>query len=193
MHILRQSAEDGVLPLSNPITLTTGESINNLPIPKGLRIVASVAAYNRLIKASTPDAEIRFNELLTRNQQIFGENPHEFDPERWLAPSRVKTDAPLGVYANLRRSLGVSALALGGDLREYLDIVWPEAIADDFNRVLEMQAFLTELIDNFEFSLAPDSHKIRRESCLLMQPTIEGELEKGCQLPLRVSIASRDD
>ncbi|EEB97527.1 hypothetical protein MPER_03131 [Moniliophthora perniciosa FA553] len=59
--------------------------------------------------------------------------------------------------------------------------------------VLEMQAFLVELIDNFEFSLAPESHKIRRESCLIMQPTIEGELEKGCQLPLQVRIASRDE
>ncbi|KAI3614092.1 cytochrome p450 [Moniliophthora roreri] len=157
MHILRQSAREDVLPLSGPIELTTGEKVTQLSVPKGLRIVASVAAYNR-------------------NQNIFGEDAHEFNPERWLGPSRVKTDAPLGVYANLATFSGGVRSCIG----------WRFA-------VLEMQAFLMELIDNFEFSLAPESHKIRRESCLIMQPTIEGELEKGCQLPLQVRIASRDE
>lgn len=43
----RQTVHDDVLPLLTPITTTTGEIINKLPVPKGMKIVASIAAYNR--------------------------------------------------------------------------------------------------------------------------------------------------
>lgn len=59
--------------------------------------------------------------------------------------------------------------------------------------VLELQAFLVELIGTFEFSLTPESWKIRREGALVMIPTVEGEVEKGSQLPLRVRFASREE
>jgi hypothetical protein len=48
-HILyRQAAVNDVLPLSKPITLTNGKVVNELPIPKGQKIVASVIGYQRL-------------------------------------------------------------------------------------------------------------------------------------------------
>jgi len=59
--------------------------------------------------------------------------------------------------------------------------------------VMEIQAFTVELVGNFEFSLTPESQRIRREAALVMVPTVEGQVEKGAQLPLRVRIASRDD
>lgn len=60
------------------------------------------------------------------------------------------------------------------------------------SRLLELQAFLVELINNFEFTVTEDVRKIRREACLVMVPTIEGQVGKGAQLPLRVSVAVRD-
>lgn len=59
--------------------------------------------------------------------------------------------------------------------------------------MLELQALLVELVNNFEFSMTPDAEKVRREACTVMAPTIEGQVEKGTQLPLRIKIASRDD
>lgn len=60
--------------------------------------------------------------------------------------------------------------------------------------MLELQTFLVELIKNFEVAMPSDVIKIRREACLLvMVPTVEGELEKGTQLPLRVRLATRDE
>jgi hypothetical protein len=59
--------------------------------------------------------------------------------------------------------------------------------------ILELQAFLVELVNNFEFSLTPEAQRIRREACVVMVPMIEGQVEKGAQLPLRVCIASRED
>ena len=46
--LYRQAAVDDVLPLSKPITLTNGKVVNELAIPKGQKIIASVLAYNRL-------------------------------------------------------------------------------------------------------------------------------------------------
>lgn len=45
----RQAAHDDVIPLSKPITTITGEVINKLPVPKGIKIIASIAAYNRFV------------------------------------------------------------------------------------------------------------------------------------------------
>jgi hypothetical protein len=56
--------------------------------------------------------------------------------------------------------------------------------------VLEMQAFLVELINNFEFTLAVPHDKIFREPASLMIPTIVGEREKGVQMPCIIKAAA---
>jgi hypothetical protein len=58
--------------------------------------------------------------------------------------------------------------------------------------LLELQVFLVELVSNFEFHLTADAPRIRREACIIMVPTLEGEVNKGAQLPLRVSLASKE-
>lgn len=59
------------------------------------------------------------------------------------------------------------------------------------HRIVELQAFLVELVNNFEFSCTPEAGKIRREACTVMAPTIEGQVEKGTQMPLRIKVAER--
>jgi len=154
-HIYKQSTGDDVLPLSEPITTTSGEVITELPIPKGLKIILSIAGYNR-------------------NKDVFGLDSHTFNPDRWLNTENVKKGVPIGVYGNL--------LTFGAGVRSCLG--WRFAI-------MELHAFLVELISNFEFSLTPEV--IRREPALAMIPTVEGQVEKGAQLPLRVRLAPRDD
>lgn len=46
-HNYRQAARDDVLPLSKPILTTSGELIDKLPVPKGTKVFASIAGYNR--------------------------------------------------------------------------------------------------------------------------------------------------
>lgn len=48
-HNFRQAVRDDVLPLSQPITTTTGEVVSNLPIPKGLKVILSISGYNRSV------------------------------------------------------------------------------------------------------------------------------------------------
>ncbi|KAG7448645.1 cytochrome P450 [Guyanagaster necrorhizus] len=155
-NIYRVAAKDDVLPLSMPITTTSGKVLHELPIPKGLHIDASVAAYNR-------------------NKDIFGDDAGVFDPDRWLRNASPKTKTALGVYANLFTFASGSRSCIG----------WRFA-------VMELHAFMIELLSNFEFSFA-EVQGIRREACGVMTPTIEGQVEKGSQLPLKIKLAQRDD
>jgi len=50
----RQAANDDVLPLSKPIKTRDGREITKLPIPKGMKIILSIAAYNRFLPQSLP-------------------------------------------------------------------------------------------------------------------------------------------
>ncbi|KAH7869955.1 cytochrome P450 [Lentinula edodes] len=99
----------------------------------------------------------------------------EFNIDRWLE-GRVKAEVSLGVYANL------ATFASG--IRSC--IAWRFAVT-------ELQAFIVVLLRNFELETTPKLAKIRRESALAMVPTIEGELDKGSQLPLKVSIISKTE
>ncbi len=58
--------------------------------------------------------------------------------------------------------------------------------------VLELQTFIVELISHFEFSMTPEAYRVRREACLVMAPTIEGQVDKGNQLPLMVRLSVRE-
>ncbi|KAJ3995670.1 cytochrome P450 [Lentinula boryana] len=111
-----------------------------------------------------------------RNKDVFGDDAFEFNIDRWLKPGQINNAVTLGVYANLATfSAGIRSC-----------IGWRFA-------VLEIQAFLVELIRNFEFTATPALDGIRRESAFLMAPTIEGEVDKGSQMPLSVALARRDD
>ncbi|KAI0785740.1 cytochrome P450 [Abortiporus biennis] len=82
-HNHRISARDDVIPLSEPITTLSGKLISEVPIPKGTRVVLSIAAYNR-------------------SKAVWGEDSHTFNPERWLhKDTSMKGDSPVGVFSNL--------------------------------------------------------------------------------------------
>ena len=49
-----------------------------------------------------------------------------------------------------------------------------------------------EIIDKFEVTMTERSEKVIRGSPGLMSPVHEGELERGTQLPLAVSVAARE-
>ncbi|KAK0193101.1 cytochrome P450 [Armillaria mellea] len=151
---LQIMSQDNVLPLSRPIVMRSGMVINELPIPKGMCIISSIAGYNR-------------------NKDIFGPDTHTFNSERWL-DGNVKHNAnvSLGMYRNLFTFIGGPQSCMGWSM-------------------CELQALIMEIIDKFEFSLIEDWICIWRESCRVMVPTLEGEVEKGAQLPLRMKIMAR--
>jgi len=155
INTFRQTARDDILPLSNPITTLTGEVINELPVPKGMKIITSISSYNR-------------------KQDIFGPDAHLYNPDRWFN-SGIKKETSVGVVGNL--------VSFSGGVRSCIG--WKFAMA-------ELQAFLFELVGNFEFETTPECQMIRREAAIIMTPTLESQVDKGAQLPLRVRVASRE-
>jgi len=155
-HNYRLAARDDVLPLSKPITTTTGEVISKLPIPKGLKVILSISGYNR-------------------NQEVFGEDAHVYNPDRWFRDAGEKKGPSVGVYGNL--------LTFAGGVRTCIG--WRFAL-------YEVQAMTIEIINNFELSPTPELERLRKEACLVMIPTLEGEQLKGENLPLKVTLAPRD-
>ncbi|KAG0695498.1 hypothetical protein DFH29DRAFT_814109, partial [Suillus ampliporus] len=56
-------------------------------------------------------------------------------------------------------------------------------------RVLQMQAVLVELIENFEYRF-PEGVKIIELNLPLIAPMVEGRMYEGVQMPLEVTIIS---
>ncbi|TFK92813.1 PAH-inducible cytochrome P450 monooxygenase PC-PAH 1 [Polyporus arcularius HHB13444] len=77
----RQAGRDDVLPLAYPITLSDGEVVNELPIPKGTTLRVSNWAYNRL-------------------PQIWGPDANEFNPMRFIEQEKMGATY-VGVTSNL--------------------------------------------------------------------------------------------
>ncbi|KAG6821030.1 hypothetical protein H0H93_007920 [Arthromyces matolae] len=152
----RQSVKEDVLPLSTPIRTASGEFSDSLPIPQGMKIILSIAAYHR-------------------NKEVFGEDADIFNPERWLRKTNEKKGPTLGVYGNL--------LTFAGGVRTCIG--WRFAL-------YEVQTLMVEIVSNFELLPTPELDRLRREACLVMLPTLEGEEVKGENLPLMVKLVQNE-
>ncbi|KAF9014738.1 hypothetical protein BDZ89DRAFT_440406 [Hymenopellis radicata] len=87
-----------------------------------------------------------------------------------------KGSTAVGVYGNL--------MTFGSGVRACIG--WRFAL-------LEFQTILLYLIKDFEFDVDPTlSSKLRRDASLIMLPMLEGEDDKGPQMPLYVSLVKRD-
>ncbi|KAK0184866.1 cytochrome P450 [Armillaria mellea] len=79
--ISRYTVEDDIIPLSEAIRTRRGKTWNEIPIEKGQMVTVSVYTYNRL-------------------PSIWGDNPDEWHPERFLK-SEEKDRISVGLHANL--------------------------------------------------------------------------------------------
>ncbi|CDO77274.1 hypothetical protein BN946_scf184753.g24 [Trametes cinnabarina] len=149
--LLREASRDDVIPLANPVTTTTGEVVDEIPIPKGTNCFISIWGYNRL-------------------PQIWGPDADEFNPGRWIEHEKLG-HTYVGVTSNLMTfSAGLQAC-----------IGWRFSI-------IEMQAILVELIEQFEFAVPEDKPEIIRFAAGLVAPLVKDDMQAGPQMPLRVSL-----
>ncbi|KAI0640269.1 PAH-inducible cytochrome P450 monooxygenase PC-PAH 1 [Trametes polyzona] len=149
--LIREATRDDVLPLSAPLTTSTGEVVDEIPIPKGTPCNVSIWAYNRL-------------------PQIWGPDADEFNPNRWIEHEKLG-QTYVGVTSNLMTfSAGLQAC-----------IGWRFSI-------IEMQAILVELIEQFEFTIPEDKPTIISFPAGLVAPLVLEDMKAGPQMPLMVSL-----
>ncbi|TBU30193.1 cytochrome P450 [Dichomitus squalens] len=108
-----------------------------------------------------------------RLTEVWGEDANEWNPDRFFRIDAVKQPANVGVFANLLTfSAGIRAC-----------IGWRFS-------VLEMQAFLSELVENFQFDLPKEKVDIQQAVAGIgMFPAIRGKADQGSAMPLRISLA----
>ncbi|KAI9446040.1 cytochrome P450 [Lactarius indigo] len=151
-----QQGRDDVIPLAFPITTQSGEQVSSIPIGKGTHIDILIGAYNRL-------------------PEIWGQDADEWNPDRFLNTDsdKMKQDdcgmnfCEHNQYATSSWVLILTHRAAGG-LRGCIG--WRFA-------VLEMLVITMTLLENFAFSLPPQSEKTRiyRKPGGVMIPMVEGE------------------
>ncbi|KAJ6509178.1 cytochrome P450 [Mycena vitilis] len=122
----RTATEDGILPLSEPLTTTDGVRISELPIKKGQRLYVAIASYHRLSSVWGPDAQ-------------------EFRPSRWLEKEPCKGPA-LGPHASLLTFLGGHGVCPG----------WRLAISEIQVLVTELiQKFVVTIPEDASLAVRP--------------------------------------
>ena len=53
--------------------------------------------------------------------------------------------------------------------------------------MIEMQAFVSDLVENFKFGLPEDGPEIVRAPLGVMSPMVKGKLHEGMQMPIHVT------
>ncbi|PPR03893.1 hypothetical protein CVT24_008124 [Panaeolus cyanescens] len=95
-QVFRETREDTVLPLSRPVTLTSGRTTSEIMVPNGTKCIISLIASNR-------------------SAEIWGPDSHEWKPERWLGEMReeiVSAKLP-GIYSHLMTFGGGGRACIG--------------------------------------------------------------------------------
>ncbi|EIW54929.1 cytochrome P450 [Trametes versicolor FP-101664 SS1] len=92
----RETREDIVLPLSEPVRGRDGSMISQIPLPKNTTVFVGVISANT-------------------NKAIWGPDGHEWKPERWLSrlPETVTESKIPGVYSNLMTFWGGGRACIG--------------------------------------------------------------------------------
>ncbi|OBZ67551.1 hypothetical protein A0H81_12337 [Grifola frondosa] len=118
--VFRETRNDIVLPLSEPIQGVDGSMMSEIPIPKDTAIMVGVMASNT-------------------SKTIWGDDAHEWKPERWLSPlPSAVSDAHIpGIYSHLMTFLGGGRACIGFKFSQ-----------------LEMKVVLSLLLSNFTFELS---------------------------------------
>ncbi|KIP07386.1 hypothetical protein PHLGIDRAFT_19184 [Phlebiopsis gigantea 11061_1 CR5-6] len=107
--------------------------------------------------------------VYNRLPEIWGEDAHTRNPMRHLT-GNIDTQIRLGMFANV--------MSFSAGLRGCIG--WRFS-------VIEMQAIVADLIENFKFSIPDEKPEIVRVPAGIMGPMVRGREKEGMLMPLRVT------
>ncbi|CCM06147.1 uncharacterized protein FIBRA_09620 [Fibroporia radiculosa] len=147
----RVANRDTIVPLAEPIVGADGNLITQIPMVKGTQVIIGILGCNA-------------------SKELWGEDAHEWKPERWLSPlpGKVTKNTIPGVYANLMTFIGGKRACIGFKFSE-----------------MEMKVVLSVLLANFTFELT--DKPIVWNAAGVRYPTV-GSVSNKPQMPLKVRL-----
>ncbi|KAH9847044.1 cytochrome P450 [Lenzites betulinus] len=152
---MRVATKGDLIPLSTPYIDVDGQLCSSIRIAAGTPILIPILAMNT-------------------SRRYWGEDAHEFVPERWEHPPKATAAIP-GVWSHMLTFLGGPRACIGYRLS-----------------LIEMKALIFTLLRTFEFSPAVDPADVRKMSGILHRPLLSKEGGFQSQLPLLVALAKSD-
>lgn len=157
-----------------PVALTVREAVSDdvLPLSEPIR-----GRDGRLLdsifipRGQTVSIDIM---RVNRNTQLFGQDAKEFRPERWL-----DNDGELKKQSHAFETWSPILSFLGG----------PRGCIGYRFAILEIKTIASVLINKFAFDPSGDNVTFRTN--IVMRPVIEGKLNEGAQLPIRMKRAQK--
>lgn len=147
-NTVRVAGQDDVIPISTPFKDKSGVLRDSIHVKKGDNVIIPILSINRSTK-------------------LWGDDAHEWKPDRWLSGVPAAASTVPNVFANLMTFLS-----------------GPHACIGYRFSIIEMKILLHALITTFSFT--PGSNEIIRKTGLVTRPYVKSEIEKGSQLPLVV-------
>ncbi|KIP05287.1 hypothetical protein PHLGIDRAFT_119937 [Phlebiopsis gigantea 11061_1 CR5-6] len=129
----RVAMKDDVIPVNTPFTDKKGRTRDHIEIKKGDLLFIPIQSINR-------------------SKELWGEDAHEFKPDRWEHAMEKTSQVP-GVWAN-------QLTFLGG----------PHACIGYRFSVVETKALLFALVRAFEFELAVKTEEIKKKGDIVQRP-----------------------
>jgi len=154
-------------PIVSRLLRTTGKALS---LPLTYPITAPDGTVMNEIPLRKGQRVIAAITCYNRHPDLWGKDPHTFRPERWLEMAEHKVK--FGVYGNL----GIFGAGI------HACIGWRFA-------VYEMQSFLIEMINKFEFGMTKDSMQVRRVFAGVMVPLLQSDNSRTC-MPLTIKSAA---
>lgn len=146
---VRMATKDDLIPVQTPYTDRYGNVLDHIKIGKGDMIMIPILAMNRW-------------------KQLWGDDAHEFKPERWEKLPDAVAEIP-GVWGNMLTFLGGPRACIGYRFS-----------------LIEMKALLFTLVRSFEFELAVPPEDVGKRSTIVQRPIILSDREGGNYMPLLV-------
>ncbi|GAA5968939.1 hypothetical protein JCM3765_002935 [Sporobolomyces pararoseus] len=167
-----------ILRLESPVSATIRHAAQDDVIPLSRPIKSNLDPNKTISHISVKKGQILFIPVTAVNhsKEIFGPDASEFRPERWIGDEANKIQGKVGVWSSMLTFLAGPRSCIGYKFA-----------------LLELKAILSTLIDEFEFSLRDPPFEIERRSAIVMRPLVIGEETLGNRMPLRVSMAKRDE
>ncbi|GAA5837435.1 hypothetical protein JCM5353_007110 [Sporobolomyces roseus] len=166
-----------ILRLESPVSATIRHAAQDDLIPLSKPIQSASDPNATISHISVKAGQTIFIPITAVNhsKEVFGADASEFRPERWIGAEGDKIQGKVGVWGSMLTFLAGPRSCIGYKFA-----------------LLELKAILATLIDDFDFKLRDPPFEIERRSAIVMRPLLIGEETLGNRMPLRVTLAKRE-